>query len=259
MTSPDPPVSQYHSRVFPRSATPVVIGTWGGTGVVRLLAESAAHAPVMAARPAVTANPPINPAVTASPRATFPMPHPSPVSASRRENLSQAWTHEDPRLTGTTPGGRSVLAALREVVAHGDAVARSQLELLLLGGGNLDTQPPDGLAGDAIRQHVRPWNHIGEFEATILISPENVTGLLGWAPRLPDQEQLEPPHRFRLGSPLGERRMARSVPFPACRSAPGLSTRGAAGSAPAFVSHARASPASDASVGALAMSHWNSR
>src|SRR5712692_636467 len=51
------------------------------------------------------------------------------------------------------------LAGLGKVVAHSDAVARIQLELLLFGGLELDAEPPDRLARKAVRQHVRPgWN-----------------------------------------------------------------------------------------------------
>ena len=34
MASPDPPVSQYASLTFPRSAIPSVIGACGGSGVL---------------------------------------------------------------------------------------------------------------------------------------------------------------------------------------------------------------------------------
>ncbi len=40
MASPGPPVSQYQSFAFPRSAIPSVIGAWGGIAVISPLSAS---------------------------------------------------------------------------------------------------------------------------------------------------------------------------------------------------------------------------
>src|SRR6266699_5919494 len=125
-----------------------------------------------------------------------------PTASQRRTSLVSG---DKAALEGRTHlSGGAKLGALRKIVAHGDGVAGIQVELLLFAGLQLDAEPPDRLARDAVGQHVGPGWNVGELEVSVLVRPEHVALLLGRTVGPAHQKQLETLHRLRLGARLGE-------------------------------------------------------
>src|SRR5437867_7675241 len=63
---------------------------------------------------------------------------------------------------------------LREVVARGEAVLGTEIELDRLVGRDLNAQAPDRTAGDAVGEHVAARGDLRELEAPLLIGSAHV-------------------------------------------------------------------------------------